>query len=490
MSRVNLRLYCQGIGDCNLVEIEREGQPPFRILIDCGIHSATKGGTEKIHAVVSDLATRCRDGGGKPRLDVIIGTHEHWDHLSGFLSEAAQFKGFDVGEVWLGWTEDPANPQARALDKFKGAAMTAIDGASQRLAAIGPDAIPLGEGLTSLGGFISGPSVMGIAGEKVRACRDALVALVPPSRLRYLEPGSLAALDPVLGVTGYVLGPPHDPALLGVLDAPSDIYQFGANDSLVATIGRAFAVGDDELSIDDDPGAPFDSTEGEQLSAVVNGQGRDIGGDLQRFVEALYTGPVPGDYQVGSDAFSDQSWRRIDSDWLGLAAGLAIQLDSRTNNSSVVLAFELAPGGDVLLFAADAQIGNWRSWPGLTFAAVSGGNPPAPVTGADLLARTVFYKVGHHGSANATRKDGLEAMTSPRLRAFIPTDEAMSKAVHWGDIPAKALSARLAEKTGGRVARADRLADIAEPANAASRWVSRGPGGLYVEMQFGTGADV
>jgi hypothetical protein len=47
---------------------------------------------------------------------------------------------------------------------------------------------------------------------------------------------------------------------------------------------------------------------------------------------------------------------------LGLAGRLALQLDSDTNNTSLVLAFELGKSGRVLLFPGDAQVGNWLSW--------------------------------------------------------------------------------------------------------------------------------
>ena len=60
-----------------------------------------------------------------------------------------------------------------------------------------------------------------------------------------------------------------------------------------------------------------------------------------------------------------RSWRRVDDDWLGYAGQLALQLDSDTNNTSLVLAFELSGGGDVLLFPGDAQVGNWLSWESL-----------------------------------------------------------------------------------------------------------------------------
>ena len=105
----------------------------------------------------------------------------------------------------------------------------------------------------------------------------------------------------------------------------------------------------------------------------------------------------------------EDAWRRIDHDWLGVSADLAIQLDKRTNNSSLVLAFEFVDTKRVLLFVGDAQVGNWLSWKD-----VHGRSGTHTVTARDLLARTVFYKVGHHGSHNATLKqNGLELMTCP-----------------------------------------------------------------------------
>ena len=99
---------------------------------------------------------------------------------------------------------------------------------------------------------------------------------------------------------------------------------------------------------------------------------------------------------------------------------MALQLDSATNNTSLVLAIELG-GKDVLLFVGDAQAGNWRSWESCTWTANDKKNEPRSVTAADLLNRTIFYKVGHHGSHNATmRTKGLELMKSNHLAAFIP----------------------------------------------------------------------
>src|SRR5207247_1037341 len=71
--------------------------------------------------------------------------------------------------------------------------------------------------------------------------------------------------------------------------------------------------------------------------------------------------------------------------------------NDQTNNASLVLAFELGKGGKVLLFAADAQRGNWASWTKKSWR-----DGDKTVQAKDLMSRTVLYKVGHHGSHNAT----------------------------------------------------------------------------------------
>jgi len=269
--------------------------------------------------------------------------------------------------------------------------------------------------------------------------------------VRHLEPGTIVPLpDRANAVRVYVLGPPVDTRLFGLTDSASQTYHFGLDTAL----RNGLALADGRLSIHDDPLAPFDGGIGRQLSKVLADQGPLDQPDVA-FLSAHYAGPAPVKPQKRAIAPQpDQAWRRIDSAWLGAASDLALQLDSRTNNTSLVLAIEIVATGRVLIFAADAQIGNWSSWKDVTFPAQ--GTAPA-VTGADLLARTVFYKVGHHGSRNATLSDGgLELMTSTDLTAFIPTDEVMAKKVRWNDIPANGLLSRLREKTGGRVIQSDR----------------------------------
>jgi hypothetical protein len=70
------------------------------------------------------------------------------------------------------------------------------------------------------------------------------------------------------------------------------------------------------------------------------------------------------------------------------------------------------------------------------------------VAAAELLERTVFYKVGHHGSHNATLRElGLERMSSPNLAAVIPVDtEVAHKVKGWEHMPLPALRTRLLDR--------------------------------------------
>jgi hypothetical protein len=144
---------------------------------------------------------------------------------------------------------------------------------------------------------------------------------------------------------------------------------------------------------------------------------------------------------------------------MGSAGSLALKLDSDTNNTSLALAIELVPSGKILLFPGDAQAGNWKSWHDLEWPREN--DPDNPVTAADLMSRTVLYKVGHHASHNATLRDkGLELMAHPDLVAMIPVDETMAHKPKGGnpkgwDMPFPPLLKRLKEKTDGRVLRVD-----------------------------------
>ena len=162
-----------------------------------------------------------------------------------------------------------------------------------------------------------------------------------------------------------------------------------------------------------------------------------------------------------AEVTGDAPFRRIDSDWLLSATDLALAMAQGTNNTSLVLAFELPETRKVLLFVGDAQRGSWLSWADLKWT-VDG----AEVTTRDLFGRTVLYKVGHHGSHNATL-NGTAADPWPNL-AWMANGSAageftaMITAVNtWAlekaewNHPLPAIKTALEQKTAGRLFQTD-----------------------------------
>jgi len=406
----------------------------------------------------------------------------------------------------MGWTEDPKDAQARQLDEFKAKALSALDKTQAALKAAGvrqAGAPSLGrhlktvsDGLEGLLGFHS----FNAKGERVRSAREAVKDLVPPGNERYLEP-----TDPPIEIPSvpnlriYVLGPPRDPAMLGIGERASEMYSLAgvAGWPIANALSSAFGVVDSPQA-EEDWAAPFDPSIGavleRNLSADPSTSSSADEGLLTGFLRAHYTGPAqypalpPGDpkERLLTVQTPDQTWRRIDHDWLGVGADLAIQLDDRTNNSSLVLAFEFIDTGRVMLFPADAQVGSWLSWQDLKWTIGD-----KTVTGPALLARTVYYKVGHHGSHNATlRQKGLEQMSHRDFAAFIPTNEKDAKKVKWGQMPFGKILDELERRASGRVIRADDAwlqasqldARFAKPAGCIRR-VDHEPG-LWVELDI------
>ncbi|GAA0303552.1 hypothetical protein GCM10009087_11750 [Sphingomonas oligophenolica] len=430
---VLLNLFCHGLGDCHLLGLPATAGGRVWMLIDCGLHGSTKGGSDRMRIVKEALRREL----GDKEIAVVALTHEHWDHNSGFHPTRGVIAAGapPVGEVWLAWTEDAACPLGGQLDKYKGQAFAALDASEKRIAAV--DSLrPLSRAWDALLGFYrqpvddNGPTSgdFALKGEVTRTARDAAASLAAPKPPRYLHPGDVLTIPGVDAVRCYVLAPPRDTKLLGLLDSVADTFSAASGQSpVLGALANALAVNAGSLTIDEDEASPFDGSEGMSLSKAK---------DEVAFLREHY---------------SNEPDRMIEHDWLVGATDLALQLDAKTNNTSLVLALEIVATGHVLLFAADAQVGNWQSWAKVEFKAVPG---RPGTTGADLLARTVFYKVGHHGSRNATLKEGLERMNALEI-AFNPTDQAMAKKVGWGDIPASKLNAELERRTKGRLIQSD-----------------------------------
>ncbi len=415
--RPTVRVYRQGLGDCILVTLPKNDGTGFTLMIDCGVAVATRNAAQMMTAVVEDIIKTTAPGG----VDVLAVTHEHWDHVSGFQQAEISFAKLKVGDVWVAWTEDDGDPLAKKLARDHATAFAAVSRSAAFRAASGD---PGGaDTLLQIAGLL------GAAGEKTQAAFQIAKDKAKPPK--YLIPTQAPIEIAGTGARIYVLGPPHDEAAIRHFNpskTSGEVYQLAMDGTglLAAGVFTALA-GDDEV-------LPFAASSSIPNEVAVG----------MPFFQRQYWG-TPG---------GSSNWRRIDGDWLGGTDEFALMLQAATNNTSLVLAIELADGG-VMLFAGDAQVGNWLSWQSLSWKLADG----TTVTGPDLLARTIFYKVGHHGSFNATlRTEGLAQMKK-LATAVIPVDEVVAKKMRWGAMPLTGLVDALIAQTASRTFRTDRNLD-------------------------------
>jgi hypothetical protein len=453
-SRVSIRMYRQGLGDCFLVSFAKTSKTPFNILIDCGVVLGTPDPVPRMKRVVEDIA-----GITSGKIDLLIVTHEHMDHVSGFNQVRDLFEKLKIDRVWVAWTEDPSNPLANKLRAERRTAEEALRIAVNHLALAG-DA-HTAERVDSLVGFF------GATSGSTRDAFDYAKKRAPGGKPRYCHPGEPPiALPELPNVRFWILGPPEDEKLIKKSN-PSQNEAYGLDASpdgsqalFIAGLKRNIVPAADLSVQDDSIDDPF-----ERRYAIPMERAEHISFFNKRYYGNSDDGSI---YEKSTgQQFSDQSWRRIDSAWMETSETMALQLDSATNNTSLVLAIELTATGEILLFPGDAQGGNWLSWQDLKWEIEGAGGKKIAVTGPDLLKRTIFYKVGHHGSHNATLKaKGLELMVNEDLMAMIPVDHAMAVRKRWGRMPLPELTDRIKEKTHGRVLRVDdavkRTADLAK----------------------------
>ncbi|MEE8523849.1 MAG: hypothetical protein V3T72_07945, partial [Thermoanaerobaculia bacterium] len=256
------------------------------------------------------------------------------------------------------------------------------------------------------------------------------------------------------GVRIFALGPPLDPDLLDDED-PKGKKAFpghgiaGGSPSFFSAAG-ATGTGSGDASL---PFARRHSIPNDQAFGHPH---------FGRFFSGLYGQGDVEEQDTAKEPPVDATWRRIDGDWLFAAEDFALKLNKGINNTSLVLAFELPASKKVLLFIGDAQLGNWESW-----TAGEWKQGDQTVTARDLLARTVLYKVGHHGSHNATLK-GEVGDQHPNLSwmgqgEFGDEFTAMITAVRtWAltqkpiwDHPLESIKKALLDKCRGRVFQTD-----------------------------------
>jgi hypothetical protein len=479
---VKVRMYRTGLGDCFLLAFPRgqadNGQPPgaFYLLLDCGVYKGTPepDNATRIRKIVSDIGEAT---GG--RLDLLVITHEHWDHVSAFhLSQAQNLfeKDIRLEKLWLAWTENLSIKLAKDLHDGRKAARAALDHALTRMQGMAANSEAKGmvqKVLDFFGDPVDGEAPAGpngslsatAFGAKSRQTEEAMSWIKDTygkGKTQFLHPGDgPLTFDGVPDARVYVLGPPEDAALIKRYNptaSGAEVYPKAMAAAIEGAFFAAFGV------MPSRPDLPPNSEEAKEVQKLCLpfDEEHQVKADVARKDEFFRK------HYYEKDASPE--WRQIEADWLEGAGEFALQLDSATNNTSLAFALEIGPpgAGKVLLFPGDAQVGNWESW----FGKVKVGKQELgkdmvwkvagkEVTAEDLLRRTVLYKVGHHGSHNATLKaKGLELMGRPGaagdLVALLPVNEHVARDLaHYGEMPLRSLVKDLAIRTGGRVARND-----------------------------------
>ena len=412
---VAVRMYNTGFGDAFVITVEGDGQP-WRMLIDCGVHSqgqARKIG-ETVAAVIGDLAAASPDG--TPHLDVLAATHHHADHITGFALD--DWEQVVVDEVWLPFVEDEADPDAAAIKRSHTLAAQSLLGLIRRQT----QGLDQGKWPTELAeaSFFALNS-FGNADAADRLLGRNGLHFAQPHRVRFF-PSTREAENTVTAAGGtvvaHVLGPSRDPDDLTLMDPPKSAGW---------------------LRLDlDDPVADDD------LADVPLFDPDYVVGDRKRLPRVL------------RDAKRSLRLATVTND-AGVLSAASI-LERSVNNTSLFVVLEIA--GLRLIFPGDAQEGAWQHVL----------KNPAK---AALLRDAAFYKVGHHGSHNATPRAFVEQVWQDGGYAMLPWGLVKL----WKDIPKRELLSAL-QQHQHTVVRAD--APIAVPGTVTVH------GDLWSEITFRT----
>ena len=462
VTSVSTRMYRHGFGDCFLLSFHSGQQRVLTMLIDGGIKWNTRSESVAVEEVLQDLRTTLTPTGGThPQLDVLVISHEHWDHLSFFHPTRSPdcFQDFAINEIWLAWTEDPTDAEAVAINSRLRNAAAALQLAASRLreaeqaeihqmqnlyygAEVAAARQEFNAVLDDILGFYGMSSDRQVSESGIVYRPDGRISTTTEQALehilklgeqsgaaiRYFLPGTMVD-SPLLpeGLRIYVAGPPRNEKLNRSdpsRGAAKETYLAFDAAGLAGFIDGILAAGSDTVT----------ETALPETSPFGPGAGLDQAEAREHpFFSNTYFAP-------------EEAYRSIEHSWLDIAGQLALQLDGAVNNTSLVLAIELSESGRVLLFPGDAQVGSWLSWHDYQWQ-VQEEDGVRTRTAQDLLNNTVLYKVSHHGSHNATlREKGLEMMTHPELVAMIPEQDGS-----YNGIPYEKLMRRLKQKCRGRV---------------------------------------
>lgn len=203
-----IRLFDVGLGDCIYCRVPKahtDGRD-FHVLIDCG----TLSSTDYLSAAVESLKSLLPLNEGKRRIDLLVVTHEHKDHMTGFGMKL--WDGFSFGAIWMNAAMDPKHPEAEKAKKLHGFAADAMAQALRLNLALGPELMELAnamalnkDAMTTLRETL--PKASKIKPTYVHADSSKPDLALP------LKGASISVLGPERDIDFYYLGDEGDPSL-------------------------------------------------------------------------------------------------------------------------------------------------------------------------------------------------------------------------------------------------------------------------------------
>jgi len=401
---LKVRMYRVGFGDFFLLTVPTSRGNQF-ILIDCGVLKGTSGMGDigSIVAAVDDMHKTT-----KGKLALVIMTHRHADHIAGFSK--ADFSKFEASLVWMPyWEKFNADKGKKSTKSFaaNGNENMAANGANLSEQEDENEAFNLQldinslatnlamqfgsrtdpeaeEALAQLGNAtgIEDFSAAANGKKKVGGGSNAVALNVLKNQLgkdgknvRYYSAGDEPELPAELkGLTAKILGPP-----------PKKAKAFLALTDLKKGVGQ-------------------------YLDSMTEGE--DKPQSIKPFTDE-WTADLATDYKPqdlhGRNIDYDAATKVVEGSLPDVLAAAAAKIETFLNNQSLVVLFEF--GGKNLLFAGDAQAGNWEYWLFKMSEPIKDPTKAGDIVeeSKELLQTIDFYKVGHHGSTNATPIQMVEA---------------------------------------------------------------------------------